>query len=100
MTPKIIHEPMLLNMIQLLAMYKKQIELAEQMVKGIRQRIAVVEECVRANFTGDREALKVLAPIVSGGNGLVRGYYDGTYPGQAKTKQIVEQAKRHVEVGP
>lgn len=92
MPKKPLHDKLLRHSVHMLELYNKQLALTKQMMYGYECRIATMEEFIRANFTGDSEAFKILAPIVGKGTGTKRPFYNDGFLDVKRTKTVVQQA--------
>lgn len=93
MPRKPLHDKLLRHSVHMLELYNKQLALTKQMMYGYECRIATMEDFIRANFTGDDKAFKILAPIVGKGTGTKRPFYDG-WQDAKRTKTVVQQAQQ------
>ena len=89
-----LHDKLLANSVDMLALYEKQMKLTREMMRVYECRIATLSEFIRANFTGDEQAFKILAPIVGKGTGTTRPFYDAGISDDVRTKRIVQQAQQ------
>ena len=98
---KIIHEAALRSALKLMDMLDKQLDLIEQMRKGVCARRDTLYEFVRANFTGDEKAFKFFRDGLKehNGAGSTRRYYDNGVVDAMRTKAIVKQAQAWAEKG-
>lgn len=94
MRSRIIHEPVLANTLDMIGLYQQQLKLAKEMVRAVEYRIAMAEELVRANWTGDEHAFKQLAPAFAKNVGSSRRYYDQGVSDGMRTKQAVQFAQQ------
>jgi len=62
---KPIHPKALQTSLQLYDAHAKQLAFIEQLRKGVEQRMRVVGECIRANYTGDKGAFATLLRAVA-----------------------------------
>lgn len=62
---KPIHPKALQTSLQLYDAHAKQLAFIEQLRKGVEQRMRVVGECIRANYTGDRGAFATLLRAIA-----------------------------------
>ena len=62
---KPIHPKALQTSLQLYDAHAKQLAFIEQLRKGVEQRMRVVRECIRANYTGDRGAFATLLRAIA-----------------------------------
>lgn len=88
-----LHSDLLRQSLLMLDLYQKQLELTKQMMRACELRNATMSEFIRANFTGDEQAVKLMAPIIRKGNGSTRPFYDDGMYDVMRTKQIVQQAR-------
>lgn len=93
MPKKPLHDKLLANSVDMLALYQKQLKLTKEMLHAYECRISTMEEFIRANITGDERAFKILAPMVGKGTGTKRPFYDTGFSDGIKTKKAVQQAR-------
>lgn len=94
MAKKPLHDKLLRHSVHMLELYNKQLALTKEMLHAYECRIATMENFIRANFTGDSEAFKILAPIVGKGTGTKRPFYNDGFLDAKRTKTVVKQAQQ------
>ena len=98
MTKKPLHDKVLANSVKMLELYNRQLKLTKEMMSVYECRIATMQEFIRANFTGDEQAFKILAPIVGKGTGTKRPFYNAGISDDTRTKKAVQQAQQWSEL--
>lgn len=93
MPRKPLHDELLAHSVDMLALYEKQRKLTKEMLHAYECRISTMQEFIRANFTGDEQAFKILAPIVGKGTGTKRPFYNDGFLDVKRTKTVVKQAQ-------
>ena len=94
MPRKPLHDKLLAHSVDMLALYEKQRKLALQMLHAYECRITTMSEFIRANFTGDEQAFKILAPIVGEGTGTKHPFYNAGISDDVRTKKAVQSAQQ------
>lgn len=98
MPKKPLHDKLLANSVDMLALYQKQLKLTKEMLHAYECRISTMEEFIRANITGDEQGFKILAPMVGKGTGTKRPFYDNGISDGMRTKKAVQQAQQWREL--
>lgn len=93
-----LHDKLLHNSVKMLELYNKQLKLTKEMLHAYECRISTMQEFIRANFTGDEQAFKILAPMVGKGTGTTRPFYNGGFIDASRTKKVVQQAQQWSEL--
>ena len=93
-----LHDKLLANSVDMLALYQKQLKLTKEMLHAYECRISTMEEFIRANITGDERVFKILAPMVGKGTGTKRPIYDAGFSDGLRTKKAVQQAHQWREL--
>jgi len=94
MPRKPLHDKLLAKSVDMLALYQKQLKLTKEMLHAYECRISTMEEFIRANFTGDEQAFKILAPMVGKGTGTTRPFYSNGISDDVRTKKAVQLAQQ------
>ena len=94
MPRKPLHDKLLAHSVDMLALYEKQRKLTLQMLHAYECRITTMSEFIRANFTGDEQAFKILAPIVGEGTGTKHPFYSNGLSDDVRTKKAVQSAQQ------
>lgn len=94
MAKKPLHDKLLANSVDMLALYEKQMKLTREMMRVQECRIATLSEFIRANITGDEQGFKILAPIVGKGTGTTRPFYNNGLSDDVRTKKAVQLAQQ------
>ena len=99
MAQKIISEKALLASIKLLEKMNQMQRTAQELARSVDARVSVLNEFIRANYTGDDTAFNILKPVVVENRGNAQLYYSapqygGRDPDQIKTKQVLELAQQ------
>lgn len=89
-----LHDKLLHNSVKMLELYNKQLKLTKEMLHAYECRISTMQEFIRANFTGDEQAFKILAPIVGKGTGTTRPFYNNGLSDDVRTKKAVQLAQQ------
>ena len=98
MARKPLHDKLLHHSVKMLELYNKQLALTKEMLHAYECRIATIQEFIRANFTGDEQGFKILAPIVGKGTGTTRPFYNNGLSDDVRTKKAVQQAQQWSEL--
>jgi len=90
---KPVHPKALQTSLQLYDAHAKQLAFIEQLRKGVEQRMRVVGECIRANYTGDKGAFATLLRAVAKDEAVSVYEKVATWP----TKAVIIHARSWVD---
>ena len=84
--------------VKLLEKMEQMQRTAQELIRSVDARISVLNEFIRANYTGDDKAFGILKPVVVENRGNARLFYSqpqygGRDPDRIRTKQVVELAR-------
>lgn len=84
--------------VKLLEKMEQMQRTAQELIRSVDARISVLNEFIRANYTGDDKAFNQLKPVIIENRGNARLFYSqpqygGRDPDRIRTKQVVELAR-------
>ena len=91
---KIINPKALVKCVAILDNYDRQVKAANELIRSVTARMEVMEEFVRANFTGDDVAFNILKEDVLNNRARVERHYRRELV--ARTRHIVKRAVEYV----
>jgi hypothetical protein len=94
---KPISEKVLPVTLSLIDKHEQQLKLMREMIRGVEYRIGNLKDFVRANVTGDKEAFKAIAAVVTKNVGNSRRYYDNDRVDTLTTDRIVTNERQKNE---
>lgn len=95
---KPINEKALEISLRLLDQHDKQMKLIEEMVKSVEARRTTIQEFIRANYTGDDYAYKLLKECYRTGQGTMRRIYDNGAYDHVQTRMLVKAVREKYPV--